>query len=139
MAQIRFDDLEVGDALPTLTVPRVDRGTLALFAGASGDHNRIHIDLDYARAFGTDDVFAHGMLGMAWLGRLLVSWIDQRQLREWHVRFLSITHLGDEITCKAEVTKKFEADGERRVRLSLQAVNHWQEVKIVGDAVVAIA
>ena len=44
---------------------RSRRATLALFAGASGDHNPIHIDLDVARSAGLDDVFAHGMLSMA--------------------------------------------------------------------------
>ncbi len=44
----------------------VDRTTLALFAGASGDHNPIHIDIDFARRAGMPDVFAHGML--AWPG-----------------------------------------------------------------------
>ena len=46
---------------------------LALFAGASGDHNPIHIDIDFARKAGMPDVFAHGMLSMAWLGRLLTA------------------------------------------------------------------
>ena len=42
-----FDSVQVGDALPALNLPPVDRRTLALFAGASGDHHPIHIDLDY--------------------------------------------------------------------------------------------
>jgi hypothetical protein len=41
---------------------------LAVFAGASGDHVPLHIDIDFARRAGMPDVFAHGMLGMAWLG-----------------------------------------------------------------------
>lgn len=59
----------MGDTLPVLKLPPVDRKTLALFAGASGDHNPIHIDLDFARRAGLPDVFAQGMLGMAWLAR----------------------------------------------------------------------
>ena len=60
-----FDSVQVGDALPPLQLPPVDRTTLALFAGASGDHNPIHIDIDVARRAGMPDVFAQGMLGMA--------------------------------------------------------------------------
>jgi acyl dehydratase len=38
------------------------RAMLALFAGASGDHNPVHIDIDAARAAGLPDVIGHGML-----------------------------------------------------------------------------
>jgi acyl dehydratase len=45
-----------------LDAPQITRATLALYAGASGDHNPVHIDIDAAHAVGIDDVFAHGML-----------------------------------------------------------------------------
>ena len=64
---------EPGTELPALAVEPISRTTLALFAGASGDGNPIHIDLDVARSAGLDDVFAHGMLSMAYLGRLLTD------------------------------------------------------------------
>jgi len=60
-------NISVGDQLPPLQLPPVNRTTLALFGGASGDLNPIHIDLDFARRAGMPDVFAQGMLGMAWL------------------------------------------------------------------------
>ena len=44
-----FAQIQVGDTLPDLQLPPVDRTTLALFAGASGDHNPMHIDIDVAR------------------------------------------------------------------------------------------
>jgi len=61
MSTINFDSIQIGDSLPPLTLPPVDRTMLALFAGASGDHNAIHIDTDYARRARVPDVFAHGM------------------------------------------------------------------------------
>jgi acyl dehydratase len=133
-----FAAIQVGDALPPLTLPPVDRTTLALYAGASNDHNPIHIDIDYAQRAGLPDVFAHGMLSMAWLGRLLTQWVDQRQLRGFGVRFASITHLGDRITCSGKVVEKFEAGGEQRVRLEIRTANQDGETKVVGDAVVAL-
>ena len=51
-----------------LAIEPISRTTLALFAGASGDHHPVHIDLDHARSTGNQDVFAHGMLTMAYLG-----------------------------------------------------------------------
>lgn len=135
---VTFQDVEVGDELPPLTLPPVDRTTLALFAGASGDHNPIHIDLDVARRFGMADVFAHGMLGMAWVGRILAPWTSQAQLREFGARFLGITHLGNVITCRGRVVQKFEADGECRVRIEIESANQFGETKITGEAIVAL-
>jgi acyl dehydratase len=124
--------------LPPLTLEPVNRTTLALFAGASGDHNRVHIDTDYARKAGMPDVFAHGMLSMAYLGRLLTRWVDQRQLREFGVRFVGITHLGHQVACTGRIVDKFEADGERRVKLEIQTANQYGEPRVVGEAVVAL-
>ena len=138
MNPIEFDTVQVGDALPALQLPPVTRTTLALFAGASGDHNPIHIDIDVARRAGMPDVFAQGMLSMAYLGRLLTQWVDQRQLRQFGVRFTGITHLGHKITCTGRVVDRFEADGEQRVKLEIQTCNQYGETKILGDAVVAL-
>ncbi|WP_300453140.1 MaoC family dehydratase [Accumulibacter sp.] len=131
--------INVGDVLPEVKLPPVNRTTLALFAGASGDHNPIHIDIDFARKAGMPDVFAHGMLGMAWLGRLLTNWLPQSQLRQWSVRFLGITNLGDRITCSGRVVEVFEQDGERRAKLEIQTANQDGEVRIAGDAVVSLS
>lgn len=138
MEPVSLAALRVGDHLPALTTRPITRKTLALYAGASGDHNPIHIDLDFAKAAGMDDVFAHGMLGMAYLGRLLTNALPQPALREFGVRFVAITHVGDELTCSGEVVETFDRDGERCARLRLTATNQRGEVKIQGEAVVAL-
>lgn len=138
MSVPNFEQIQVGDTLPPLTLEPINRTTLALFAGASNDHNAIHIDIDYARKAGMPDVFAHGMLSMAYLGRLLTLWVDQRQIRNFGVRFVGITHLGHRITCTGHVVEKFEADGERRVKVELRTANQYDETRILGDAVVAL-
>lgn len=133
-----FDALAVGDPLPELLLPPIDRSTLALFAGASGDHNPIHIDIDFARRAGMPDVFAHGMLSMAWLGRLLTRWVPQAAIRSFGVRFLGIAHLGDAIRCTGRVAEKLERDGERLLRVELAAVNQYGERKVLGEALIAL-
>ena len=132
---LTYDSINVGDMLPPLELPPLSRATLALYAGASGDHNPMHIDTDFARAAGMPDVFAHGMLGMAWLGRLLTRWVPQAQLRRFDVRFQGITHLGHVITCSGVVVGKLDA--ERCVRVELRSANQYGQTKIVGEALVA--
>lgn len=132
----RYDSVEVGDALPTLQLPAIDRTTLALFAGASGDHNPIHIDTDFARKAGMPDVFAHGMLSMAWLGRLLTDWAPQSRLRRFDVRFMGITHLANAISCSGRIAEKRDAD--RSVRIEVQSTNQHDQTKVAGDAWISL-
>lgn len=131
--------IKVGDRLPALQLPPVDRATLALFGGASGDHNPIHIDLDFARRSGMPDVFAQGMLGMAWVGRLITQWAPQSRLRKYDARFAGITHLGNAITCTGEVVELMEVDGEACARVAVSSSNQYGQNKIVGEALVALA
>jgi len=138
MTSPRFDSVQVGDELPALHMAPVDRTTLALFAGASGDHNPIHIDIDVARRSGMPDVFAQGMLGMAWVGRLITNWAPQTQLRRFDVRFQGITHLGNAMHCSGRVVEKLEHNGESCVRIEVQSTNQYGQTKIAGDAIVAL-
>ena len=130
--------LKVGDILEPLTQKPISRSTLALFAGASGDHNPIHIDIDFAKSVGLDDVFAHGMLGMAYLGRFLTLFTDQKNLRSYSVRFSSITQVGAELKCSGKVTEIFEEKDEKFLKLELSATDQNNDVKLMGNAVIAI-
>ena len=133
-----FDTIQVGDQLPALQLPALNRTTLALFGGASGDHNPIHIDIDVARRSGMPDVFAQGMLGMAWVGRVVTGWAPQSALRRFDARFQGITHLGNAIRCSGRVIEKLDHHGERCVRIELQSANQFGQAKIVGEALVAL-
>ena len=138
MSELNYAELQVGDEIPAYTTPAINRTTLALFAGASGDHNPIHIDIDFARKFGMDDVVAQGMLSMAYLGRLLTNWVPQTAIRQYGVRFGSITNLRDKITCSGKVIEKYEEGGDKLVKLEVTAANQDGDVKLSGQAVVAL-
>jgi acyl dehydratase len=130
-------ELEVGSALPPLTVPAISRTVLALYCGASGDHNPLHVDIDAARAAGYPDVFAHGMLSMAYMGRLLTSTFAQSAIRSFLVRFTSITHVHDVITCTARVQGRAVANEELLVTLALEAKTNTGRITLQGEATVA--
>ena len=135
---LTFDSVSIGDELPPLVLPPLARETLALYAGASRDHNPIHVDVDFARAAGMPDVVAHGMLSMAWLGRLLTNWAPQRELREFSVRFTALTCAGERIVCTGRVAEKIERDGEQIVRVAVATANEAGEVKVSGDAYLSL-
>lgn len=138
MSELNYDNLQVGEEISSFTTPAISRTTLALFAGASGDHNPMHIDIDFAKKFGMDDVFAQGMLSMAYLGRMLTNVVPQTAIRQYGVRFGSITNLRDRITCSGKVVEKYEKGGEKLVKLEVTAVDQDGDVKLSGQAVVAL-
>jgi acyl dehydratase len=135
----KFADVKVGDSLPPLKLPPISRHQLALYCGGSGDHNPIHVDIDFAKKFGFKDVFAHGMLSMAFLGRLTTSWVPQKQVRKLGTRFTSITWVGDEITVSGKVTGKREENGEKLVDLEVKCTNQNGQNTLEGSATVALA
>lgn len=134
----RYDSLQVGDDLPTLTMPAITRHALAVYCGASGDHNPVHVDIDFARASGLDDVIAHGMLVMSYTGRVITDWVPQSAIRALDTRFKAVTRIGDELTVSAEVVEKREEDGRRLVRMALEARDQHGEVKTAGHALVEL-
>ncbi len=134
----KFDEIKVGDALPPLKLPPISRHQLALYCGGSGDHNPIHVDIDFAKKFGFKDVFAHGMLSMAFLGRLVTSWVPQTHLRRLGTRFTSITWVGDVITVTGKVTGKREESGQKLVDLEVKCTNQNGQDTLQGEATVAL-
>jgi acyl dehydratase len=130
--------LTLGDELAPLELEPVSRLTLALYAGASGDHNPIHVDIDVARDAGLDDVIAHGMLSMAYMARLVTAYAAPTAVRSLHARFSAMTHVGDRLTCRGNVAEVFEAAGEKRALLSLEVVDEKGERKLTGEAVIGL-
>ena len=120
------------------TYPPITRHALALYFGGSGDHNPIHVDGDFAKASGYPDVFAHGMLVMAYLGRSLTDTISPSAVRSYSVRFVSITQVHAEITCEGVVVETFEEGDERLARLSLLAKDQAGDVKLRGEALLMV-
>ncbi len=130
--------IKAGDRLIHKVFPPITRHTLALYCGASGDHNPIHVDIDFAKAAGFPDVFAHGMLVMAYLGQALTDAVPPSRLRNFSTRFVAITQLGAKLTCEGTVTELFAEAGERRARLALTTRDERGEVKLDGSAVIAL-
>ena len=129
-----LNNASVGDKIPDLVIKPITRSTLALYAGASGDHNPIHIDLDFAKEAGMKDVFAHGMLIMAYLGKAVTNIVPQSNLKNFSVRFSSITNIGDILTCSGEVKKIEKNNSKKTIVLDLIVSDEFGDIKISGVA-----
>src|SRR3954452_2644600 len=128
----------VGERLVPNTFSPITRHTLALYCGASGDHNPMHVDIDFAKAAGFPDVFSHGMLVMAYLGQALTDAIEPGRIRSFSKRFAAITQLGAELTCEGQVSELVEHNGEKQAKLALTTRDQHGEVKLAGEAIIAL-
>jgi acyl dehydratase len=97
-ATVKYEDVSVGDALPTARFPATRLG-LVKYCGASGDFNVIHWNERIARSVGLPNVIAHGMFTMAQAGRYLTDWLgDPGALVEFGVRFSAPVVVPDDDT-----------------------------------------
>ena len=77
------------------------------------------------------------MLGMAYLGRFLTSIADQSNIRSYSVRFSSITQVGAKLKCTGKVKEITDTSAERLMTIELSATDQNNDVKLIGDAVIA--
>jgi acyl dehydratase len=93
---------------------------IAAYAEASGDHNPIHLDDDFARSVGLPGRIAHGMLQMGIAGTVAAEAAGGgARLRRLQCRFAAIVVPGDTVTFTAELA----GPG----KLELRAVNQRGE------------
>jgi acyl dehydratase len=137
MTMVAATSRSVGDRVVHKEYPPITRHTLALYCGASGDHNPIHVDIDFAKQAGFPDVFSHGMLVMAYLGQALTDSIRPKDIRAFSTRFAAITQLGARLTCEGHLTEYLDYEGEACAKIAMVARDETGEAKLVGEAVIA--
>ena len=135
MTPPRYDDVEVGTALPEQLLP-VTRLSLVRYCGASGDFNTIHWNERTARAVGLPDVIAHGLFTMAEAGRVVTDWVgDPARVESYGVRFSKPVPVPDDdagtlLRVSGTVEDKL---GEGRVQVVLTATVPG-DVKVLAAA-----
>ncbi len=127
---------KVGEDLPDLIVGPISRTNLALYAGASGDYNPLHIDTDYTKQIGLPDVIAHGMLIMGYLGRVLTNNLNQNQILEYGVQFSSITNIGETLTCSGVVKEISGNETNKILKLGLNVKDQDNDIKLKGYSLI---
>jgi acyl dehydratase len=129
-----WSELRVGDDLPPLTKPAIDRVQIVRYAAASGDFNRLHVDEPYAHAVGFPGLFAPGMLAMAFVGQLLSAWLRRGHVRKLAARFIKIVWPNDELTCRGRIAELRKDGGACYADVELWAENQKGELVLRGQA-----
>jgi acyl dehydratase len=110
--------LEAGAALPELR-RTVTQAQIDAYAEASGDHNPIHVDADFARSVGLPGAIAHGLLEMGILAEAVGGWAGGTEsVRSLQVRFSKPLLAGDTIICTGTVIAVDESTGEATLEVA---------------------
>jgi acyl dehydratase len=93
----------VGDEMTPLA-RAVTQDQINAYAEASGDHNPIHVDPDFARSVGLPGTIAHGLLDMGILTEAVARWAGgYEQVASVACRFSKPLLPGETITCTGRV------------------------------------
>jgi len=137
--QVFYDDVGVGEQIPTLTVT-VDETQLFFFSAATYNGHRIHYDKEWARTVeGYDDVLVQGPLQAALLSRAIGDWIGGRgRLVSFAVQNRAVAYPGQRLSFGGTVTGKRLTD-TRAGRLDLDIAGRRDDTVLMpGTATVEL-
>jgi acyl dehydratase len=133
--QLYFEAVKVGDELPPLVKPPVDRLQIARYVGAASDWNPLYIDEPHAKATGFPSAFAPGMIALGFLGELTTDWVRGARLRRLQGRFVKIVWPNDVLTARGRVSdRRFEPGGVYTIDIEIWAENQRGELVTRGLA-----
>jgi len=105
-ATLRYDEVAVGDELPTLEVPLTPSVIIA-GAIASRDYQDVHHDRDLAVERGSKDIFMNILTTNGYVGRFVTDWAGpEALLRRVDIRLGAPNYPGDIMTMTGRVTDK---------------------------------
>jgi acyl dehydratase len=103
--------ISVGDEMTPLS-RTVTQEQITAYAHASGDHNPIHVDPDFARSVGLPGTIAHGLLDMAILTEAVARWAGgYDQVASVACRFSKPLLPGETVTCTGRVSTVDQSEG----------------------------
>ena len=118
---------------------KISQKDINSYASISGDHNPIHIDQGFARQVGLPDVIAHGMLVMSYLGQVLTNNIDQSSIKEYEVKFCSMTNIGDVLTCNGTITHMDQTEMGKLLKIELKVLDQDNDEKLIGESTIMVS
>jgi acyl dehydratase len=111
MSALGVSTVAAGDVITPLS-RTVTQEQINAYAEASGDHNPIHLDPEFAISVGLPGTIAHGLLELGILAEAISVWAGgSANLRSLSCRFSKPLRAGDTIICTGTVVAVDEAEG----------------------------
>ena len=103
---LRYDDVQVGDELPSLSIP-LTRTLIVATAIASRDYQDVHHDPGLAQQRGSPDIFMNILSTNGLVGRYITDWAGPDAiLKSVNIRLGAPNHPGDTMTMTGRVSVK---------------------------------
>lgn len=128
----QWSDVSEGDELAPVSFPITMR-TLMIDVAGTRDLYPIHHDREFAKGNGARDIFVNTMFYEGLFGRLATDWAGPEAfLRKLRFSMKGPNCLGDTMTTRGWVTKKYEQDGLKLLDLEIHIDN-----QVESDATIA--
>jgi acyl dehydratase len=111
----------VGDTLPEIVTPVVDRLRIAYMAVAMRDPNLVHVEPDYAARAGLPSVIAHGTFAVSYLGAAVARAAGVDALSRLKVDLVAPVFPGERLRTEATVVDVQPSDTGPVVSVRLSA------------------
>ena len=134
---IYFEDVDVGDELPGLSV-EVTGEQVRRFASVMQLTDQRFVSEEDARGEGLPGQIVPGTLSMAVLGRLVADWGDGVRLRHFGATFRQIVRPGTPLLARGVITGKDTAAGGSFIECDLTLEDEEGERLVVGTARVSL-
>lgn len=138
--QRHFEDVTVGDELPSVVKGPITTTHLVRWAAANGNYARIHWDLPFAQLRqGLSNVVVNGSLKNQYVGELLVKFAgEEGWFKRYQVQHRGMDYPGDVLTAHGAVTGKRELGEFGYVDCQVGLRNNRGELTVSGQATVIL-
>lgn len=134
---MQIDEVEVGQELPELR-KHIGSVQLVAYAAATWDLFRYHYDVEFAKSQGMAAPIADGQMFGAYLAQLILDWAGPNAfLRRLSMRYKSLVHPGDEVSCGGRVSAVDREAGMVTLELGVRA-RDGRDVVAPASAVVEL-
>ncbi len=134
---VRYDDVQVGDELPTLVIP-LTRTLIVATAIASRDYQDVHHDPGLAQERGSPDIFMNILSSNAYCSRFLTDWAGpEAMIRRLSIRLGVPVFPGSTLTFTGTVTATSREGDEGTVDVGFRATNELGD-HLTGTAMLTL-
>jgi acyl dehydratase len=112
---------QVGDTIPEIVTPLVDRLRIAYMTVAMRDPNLVHVEPDYAAKAGLPSVIAHGTFVVSYLGAAVARAAGVDALTRLKVDLVAPIFPGETLRTEVTVVDVRPRDGGSVVSVALSA------------------
>jgi acyl dehydratase len=134
-----WEDVAEGTEISPISLELTMKRLIMAVCGTR-DFYPVHHDRDFARNSGHRDIFVNQMFLQGFLGRCLTDWTGPAgRLRKLSITMTVPNYLGDTITARGRVIRKYVESDEHRVDCELVVTKQDGTVTVNSQATVVIA